>query len=49
LGATVRDDVLRKAIMPEELLDQCLSDLENQREGLNNMILKICPQPPEWW
>jgi hypothetical protein len=32
LRATVEDDVLRKALMPKDLLEQCLSDLESSRE-----------------
>jgi hypothetical protein len=32
LGATIRDDILQKAIVLEDLLEQCLSDLESSRE-----------------
>ena len=32
MGATVRDDVLRKAIVPKDLLEQCLRDLDCGRE-----------------
>jgi hypothetical protein len=32
LGATVGNDVLRKAIMPEDLMEYCLSDLESSRK-----------------
>ena len=32
LGTTVGDIILRKAIVSENLLKQCLSDLESRRE-----------------
>ena len=31
LGATIGDNVLRKDIVPEDLLEQCLSNLESSR------------------
>jgi hypothetical protein len=50
-GATVGDNVLWKAIMPEDLLQQCLSDLGSGREIRERDKMSgfwgICLQPPK--